>query len=401
LNLKDYISGDRFLWALVIVLLVFSFLPVYSASANLAYLNRGTGNTTKFLIKHLGHVIVGIGMLYAVHKIPSHYFKGLSILLMPIVILLLGYTAIQGNTIDGANASRWITIPGVGVQFQTSTFAFVVLMVWVARYLSNIKDKVITFKKSLLPLWLPVGIVLALVLPANFSTTLLIFLMVLLLCFIGGYPWKYLLGIVGAGVLALGLFVLTAKAFPDLFPNRVDTWISRIDSFSGNGNSDTTYQVDKAKTAIAQGKLFGEGPGKSTSKHFLPQSSSDFIYAIIIEEFGLVGGVTVVVVYLFFLFRLVVIANKSPDVFSQLLVIGVGFPIVFQALVNMSVAVNLIPVTGQTLPFISSGGTSILMSCMAVGIVLSASRKKEEQLEPSTHVAEEDMNPLDVLSEAL
>ncbi len=400
MKLREYISGDSFLWALVIILLVFSFLPVYSASANLAYLHRGTGNTTKFLVKHLGHVIVGIGMLYAVHKIPYHYFKGLSILLMPIVVLLLGYTAMQGTTMGGANASRWITIPGVGVQFQTSTFAFVVLMVWVARYLTSIKDKVISFKKSLLPLWLPVGLVLAMVLPANFSTTVLIFSMVLLLCFVGGYPKKYLLAIVGTGVVALGLFVLTAKAFPDLFPNRVDTWMSRISSFSGDGNSDTTYQIDKAKTAIANGYILGEGPGKSTSKHFLPQSSSDFIYAIIIEEFGLIGGVVVVLVYLLFLFRLVVIANKSEDVFAQLLVVGVGFPIVFQALVNMSVAVNLIPVTGQTLPFISSGGTSILMSCMAVGIVLSASRKRENNTEVQS-VPEEEMNPLDVLSEAL
>ncbi|MGB3591604.1 MAG: FtsW/RodA/SpoVE family cell cycle protein [Nonlabens sp.] len=400
MKLRDYISGDSFLWALVIVLLVFSFLPVYSASANLAYLHRGTGNTTKFLVKHLAHVIVGIGLLYAIHKIPYNYFKGLSILLLPVVVVLLGYTAVQGTTMGGANASRWITIPGVGIQFQTSTFAFVVLMVWVAKYLCSIKDRTVTFKQSLLPLWLPVGLVLALVLPANFSTTVLIFSMVLLLCFVGGYPKKYLLAIIGTGVVALGLFVLTAKAFPDLFPNRVDTWISRVATFSGEGNNDTNYQVDKAKTAIAKGYVFGEGPGKSTSKHFLPQSSSDFIYAIIIEEFGLIGGVVLLLVYLLFLFRLVVIATKAQDIFATLLVVGVGFPIVFQALVNMSVAVNLIPVTGQTLPFISSGGTSILMSCMAAGIVLSASRKNTAEIEQQT-VAVEDMNPLDVLSEAL
>lgn len=399
MKIRDYISGDSFLWALVVVLLLFSFLPVYSASSNLAYLPRGTGNTTKYLVKHFAHVVIGLGLLYAVHKVPYNYFKGLSILLLPIVIILLIYTAMQGTTMGGANAARWITIPGVGVQFQTSTFAFVVLMIWVAKYLSSIKDKVITFKESLLPLWLPVGAVLALVLPANFSTTALIFAMVLLLCFVGGYPKKYLLSIIGVGIVALGLFVLTARAFPGAFSNRVDTWASRIVTFSGEGDSDTTYQVDKAKTAIAKGFIFGEGPGKSTSKHFLPQSSSDFIYAIIIEEFGLIGGAFLLSVYMFFLFRLVIIATKADSVFGQLLVIGVGFPIVFQALVNMAVAVNLMPVTGQTLPFISSGGTSILMSCLSVGVVLSVSSKR--QLEQQTAAKEEDMNPLDVLSEAL
>lgn len=400
MKIKDYISGDRFLWALVLVLLLFSFLPVYSASTNLAYLGHGTGNTMKFLVKHFAHVVIGLFLLYAVHKIPYNYFKGLSILLLPIVVVLLIFTAVQGGTMGGANAARWITIPGVGVQFQTSTFAAVVLMVWVAKYLSSIKDKTITFKQSILPLWVPVGIVLALVLPANFSTTALIFSMVLLLCFVGGYPKRYLLSIIGVGVVVLGLFVLTAKAFPGLFPNRVDTWVSRIASFSGEGDADTTYQVDKAKTAIAKGHIFGEGPGKSTSKHFLPQSSSDFIYAIIIEEFGLIGGVFVLVVYMLFLFRLVIIATKTETVFGRLLVIGVGFPIVFQALINMAVAVNLMPVTGQTLPFISSGGTSILMSCMAVGIVLSVSKQRQEVKE-QTSPAEEEMNPLNVLSEAI
>ncbi|ARN78752.1 cell division protein FtsW [Nonlabens spongiae] len=400
MKIKDYIAGDRFLWALVLVLLLFSFLPVYSASTNLAYLGHGTGNTMKFLVKHFAHVIIGLFLLYAVHKIPYNYFKGLSILLLPIVVVLLIFTAVQGGTMGGANAARWITIPGVGVQFQTSTFAAVVLMVWVAKYLTSIKDKTITFKQSVLPLWVPVGVVLALVLPANFSTTALIFSMVLLLCFVGGYPKRYLAGILGIGVVALGLFVLTAKAFPGLFPNRVDTWVSRIASFSGEGDADTTYQVDKAKTAIAKGHIFGEGPGKSTSKHFLPQSSSDFIYAIIIEEFGLIGGVFVLMVYMLFLFRLVIIATKTETVFGRLLVIGVGFPIVFQALINMAVAVNLMPVTGQTLPFISSGGTSILMSCMAVGIVLSVSKQRQEVKEQNSP-AEEEMNPLNVLSEAI
>ncbi|KQC32819.1 cell division protein FtsW [Nonlabens sp. YIK11] len=399
MKIKDYISGDSFLWALVLILAIFSFLPVYSASSNLAYLNGGEGNTLKYVIKHFAHLVLGLGIAYTFHKIPYNYFKGLSFIMLPIVILLLIFTAFQGTEMDGANASRWIQIPIVGVGFQTSTLAAVVLMVWVARYLNAMREKVIEFKKSLLPLWLPVGLILALILPSNFSTTAILFLMVLLVCFIGGYPWKYLLAIVGSGLLVLTLFIITAKAFPDAFPNRVDTWVSRIESFSGDGTSDSEYQVDKAKTAIATGYVWGQGPGKSQQKHFLPQSSSDFIYAIIIEEFGLIGGAVVLLVYMLVLFRLVVIANKADTIFGTLLVIGVGFPIVLQALINMAVAVNLFPVTGQTLPLISSGGTSIWMTCMAIGIILSVSAKR--QAIKAQETPEEELNPLDVLSEAL
>ncbi|MEP0479318.1 MAG: FtsW/RodA/SpoVE family cell cycle protein, partial [Nonlabens sp.] len=253
MRIKNYISGDTFLWALVIILLVFSFLPVYSASANLAYIGKGTGNTTKFLVKHFGHVVIGLGLLYSVHKIPYRYFRGLSVLFLPVVIILLGYTAMQGTIMGGASASRWMTVPVIGMKFQTSTFAFVVLMAYVAKYLASIKDKVVTFKESILPLWVPVGIVLVLIVPFNLSTAVLIFAMILLICFVGGYPLKYLLAMIGVGFIALSLFVLTAKAFPGVFPNRVDTWVSRIATFGGEGDSDSTYQVERAKTAIANG----------------------------------------------------------------------------------------------------------------------------------------------------
>ncbi len=399
MKVKDYISGDSFLWALVLILAIFSFLPVYSASSNLAYLNGGEGNTLKYVIKHFAHLILGLGIAYAFHKVPYNYFKGLSFIMLPVVIVLLLFTAFQGNEMGGANANRWIQIPVIGVGFQTSTLAAVVLMIWVARYLNAMRDKVIEFKKSLLPLWLPVGVILMLILPSNFSTTAIIFLMVLVVCFIGGYPGKYLLAIVGSGLLILFLFILIAKAFPDAFPNRVDTWVSRVESFSGEGTSDSQYQVEKAKTAIATGYVWGQGPGKSQQKHFLPQSSSDFIYAIIIEEFGLIGGGVVLLVYMLVLFRLVIIANKADTIFGTLLVIGVGFPIVLQALINMAVAVNLFPVTGQTLPLLSSGGTSIWVTCMAVGIILSVSAKRQALKAQET--PQEELNPLDVLSETL
>ncbi len=302
----------------------------------------------------------------------------------------------EGTTIEGANASRWIRVPFVGVTFQTSTLAGVVLMTYVARYLSRIKDKAVTFKETLLPLWVPVFIVLALILPANFSTTAIFFSMIVMLVFIGGYPLRYLGIILGAGLIFLTLFVLGAKAFPGVFPNRVDTWISRVESFSDNKDTEADYQIEKAKIAIASGGVTGLGPGKSVQKNFLPQSSSDFIYAIIVEEFGLFGGLFLMLLYLFLLFRIVVVAHKSTSIFGKLLVIGVGLPIVFRAMINMAVAVELFPVTGQNLPLISSGGTSIWMTCLALGMVLSVSAKREIVVKE-----EKEENPLDILSEAI
>jgi cell division protein FtsW len=399
-NVFKNIQGDKSIWAIAGVLAVFSFLPVYSASSNLAYL-YGDGSTLPYLFKHLAHLLLGFAILYGVHKIPYHYFRGLSILVLPVVVVLLIVTLAQGTTIEGANASRWIRVPFVGVTFQTSTLAAVVLLAYVARYLSRIKDREVTFKETFLPLWLPVYLILALILPANFSTTAILFAMVTVLVFIGGYPIRFLAIILGTGLVALTLFVLTAKAFPGVFPNRVDTWMSRIDSFVDDEDTEADYQIEKAKIAIASGGVTGLGPGKSIQKNFLPQSSSDFIYAIIVEEFGMVGALFLMFLYMLLLFRLVVIAHKSNTMFGKLLVIGVGLPIVFQAFINMAVAVELFPVTGQTLPLISSGGTSIWMTCLALGMVLSVSAKRETQKLEVGHSEEKEENPLDVLSEAL
>jgi len=390
------IKGDRLIWAIVALLAIFSFLPVYSAASNLAY-TGGTGNTFSFFVKHFMHLFLGFAIMYGVHKIPYRYFKGLSLVMIPIVLILLIVTMFQGMTIEGANASRWIQIPIVGMSFQTSTLASVVLMVYIARYLSKIKDKEITFKASILPLWMPVFIILMLILPANFSTAAIMFVMVCMLVFFGGYPIRYLLLIIGSGIIGLVFFVLIAKAFPEAMPNRVDTWMSRIESFTNGEDSESDYQIEKAKIAIASGGIQGVGPGKSIQKNFLPQSSSDFIFAIIIEEYGLIGGLSLIVLYMWLLFRIVIVAQKSDTIFGKLLVLGVGLPIVFQALINMGVAVELFPVTGQTLPLISSGGTSIWMTCLAIGIILSVSAKREEIKEFEIN---ED-NPLEILSETI
>ena len=393
-NIFTQIKGDRAIWAIATLLAIFSFLPVYSAASNLA--DSGGTNTLSFLVKHFMHLALGFAIMFGVHKVPYKYFRGLSMIMLPIVLVLLGITMLQGTTIDGANASRWIQIPIVNMSFQTSTLAAVVLMVYVARYLSKIKDKEVNFKETVLPLWGPVFLILLLILPANFSTTAIIFSMVMMLTFIGGYPVKYLVIIIGTGLLALTMFILVAKAFPDAMPNRVDTWISRIENFANGEDTEADYQIEKAKIAIATG-ISPLGPGKSVQKNFLPQSSSDFIFAIIIEEYGLFGGVFLLILYSWLLFRIVIVSQKSDTIFGKLLVLGVGLPIVFQALINMAVAVDLFPVTGQTLPLISSGGTSIWMTCLAIGIILSVSAKREEIKEQE----ETEENPLDILSEAI
>lgn len=377
-QLIGYLKGDKGIWSFVALLALFSFMPVFSASSNLAYLGHGTGNTLGYLMKHFGHICFGFGIIYVFHKVPYLYFRSISKWFLPVVWVVLAITMIKGKVIGGANASRWIQIPFVGISFQPSTFAALVLFVFVARYLSKTRENPINFVESLKELWGPVFITLAFILPSNFSTTALIFAMVLMLVFIGKYPIKYIALIMGSGFLALLFFILVAKAFPDSFENRVDTWQSRIESFFSNKPGEDDYQIEKAKIAIASGKIYGLGPGKSIQKNFLPQSSSDFIYAIIIEEYGLIGGLGVLLLYLLLMFRFVVASHKANTLFGKLVVIGLGFPIIFQAMINMAVAVELLPVTGQTLPLISSGGTSIWITCIALGIIIGVTKKEEE-----------------------
>ncbi len=368
------IQGDRTLWVIAVLLALFSLLPVYSASSNIAFL-YGTGNTLGMLTRHGMHLVLGLILMYAAHKIPYRHFGPLSLLLLPFAILLLVYTLFQGHSV--ANASRWIQIPLLGWTFQTSAFASIVLMVYISRYLSKADpEKLKSLKKSALPLLGPIFIVCGLILPANFSTAALIFTVSMLLLFIGGYPLKNLFIILGSGLVAFLLFILLVMAFPNI-SNRVETWKARIEAYS-SGNSEENYQVTKAKMAIAEGRVFGKGPGKSIQKNFLPQSNSDFIYAVIVEEFGTFGGVMLVFFYTWLLIRVLVISTRSATKFGMLLAIGTGFVILIQAFVNLGVAVNLLPVTGQTLPLVSAGGSSIWMTCLAIGIILSVSRGKKE-----------------------
>ena len=399
-NTKNIILGDRVLWLALALLSIFSFLPVFSASSNLTYV-VGQGTPWSHLLKHFIVLLFGFGLMYGLHKIPYQYFKGISILALPLIILLLIYTASQGNLIAGANANRWIRIPIVGLSFQTSTLASILLLAYVAHLMSKDNPKLYRLKTSILPLWLPVFLVILLILPANLSTSALLFFMVLILVFLGGYPIRYLLGMLGMGLLMALLFVLIAKAYPDWVPNRIDTWISRIENFNSAEDNGGNYQIERAKTAIATGGLLGLGAGKSVMKNFLPQSSSDFIYAIIVEEFGLVGGTALILLYLVVLFRIVVIAHKSDTVYGKLLVLGLGLPIIIQAFVNMAVALQVFPVTGQTLPLISSGGTAAWMTCIAFGMILSVSAGQKVESDGLEDSEDKNENPLTILSETI
>jgi len=393
----NLIKGDKVLWGILALLAIFSFLPVFSASSNLVYV-VGRGSPWGYLVKHFVILVIGFILMYSVHKIPYFYFKGISILMLPVVLILLLYTASQGTVIDGANASRWIKIPIIGLSFQTSTLAAVVLMIFTANHLAKPNLRQIKFSQSLLQLWLPVLGVVLLIFPSNLSTAALLFTMVIILAFIAHYPMRYLLTICGMGLAFVLLFFLLVKAFPSSFPNRIDTWVNRIENFSSGKSTDGNYQVARAKTAIVSGKIFGLGAGKSRMKNFLPQSSSDFIYAIIVEEFGLIGGIGLIVLYMLLLFRVVVIAHNTHNLFGKLTVIGLGIPIIFQAFINIGVALQVLPVTGQNLPMISSGGTSAWMTCIAMGVILSISVKRDTD-EVNEEGQEQINNPIHILSE--
>ncbi len=378
------ISGDRQLWVYTILLMLFSFWIVYSASSNLANI-YGKTSPVFFGVKHFIHVAIGFLIIFFTHRFNPKYFSHFSRLAMPIIIVVLLFTLTRGYTMGGANASRWIYLPGLG-SVQPSTIAFVLLMMFTARFLGKNDLNKISFSQSIKSFWIWVFAVVGLILPANLSTAVLVFSMVILLTVIAGYPFKDLFKVFGIGFLALVMLILVLKAFPNKFSNRLDTWQSRIESFFQAPQQeqslridDKQYQATQAKIAIAKGGLFGFRPGKSVQKNFLPQSVSDFIYAIIIEEYSLTGGLIIIFLYLLLGLRFFFIAKKTDNKYYKLLVLGVGLPIIVQAFANMAVAVGLFPVTGQPLPLLSSGGTAIWMSSFAIGVILSVSRDTEQK----------------------
>ena len=371
MSLISKLKGDKVVWFVVLALSLFSFLPIFSASSNF-----GINFIFSNLFKHVAIIIIGILIMYTTHLIDYKYLKGLSKIILPLIIILLIFTAFQGNEIEGANASRWINIPLIGISFQPSALASIFLLIYISNFLSKNINKKLDFKSSFVPLWLPILLVVMLILPSNFSTALMIFFMVLTILFLGQYPFKYISSIILAGIFIASLFVLLAKNYPDLVPNRIDTWANRIENYINPNLSESGYQINRAKAAIANGSLFGVGAGKSSMKYILPQSTSDFIFSIVTEEYGLVVAILILFLYLILLFRIIIISYKSTSIFGKLIALSVGLPVVFQAFINMGVAVQLIPVTGQPLPLISMGGTSIWTTFLAFGILLSVSSKK-------------------------
>lgn len=370
--LFKYIKGDKVIWATVVLLSLLSVLVVYSAVVALAYRYKG-GDTGAFLIKHVFIVSTGLLLMYLMHRVKYNYFSRISQVALYIAAPLLLYTLLNG--ISAGEASRWIAIPGTSLTFQTSDFAKLALISYIARMLSLKQNKMKDFKGAFLPIVIPIAVICGLILPANFSTAALLFLTCFALMFVGRVDAKYLLMLTGSGIVVVVLIILLVFNFPNAIP-RGATWKARIESFS-SGDTKGNFQAEQAKIAIASGGLIGKGPGNSMQRNFLPQASSDFIFAILIEEWGLVTAVLIVFLYLVLLFRGVRIANRSKRTFGSLLAIGLTFNLVFQAMINMAVAVNLLPVTGQPLPLISMGGTSIWFTSIAIGIILSVSRETE------------------------
>ena len=373
MSLIGSLKGDKIIWIVVLSLSIFSFLPVYSASSNF-----GVNLIFSSVFKHVAIIFIGIIIMYATHLIDYKYLRGLSLIILPLAILLLFITALQGNEIDGANASRWISIPLINISFQPSSIASIFLLIYISNYISKNREKKLNFSNSFVKLWLPILLVVMLVLPSNFSTAFMIFSLCLILIFIGQYPIKNILLIVLSIVILATSFVGLSKKYPEMLPNRVDTWSNRIENFINPSiDNDANYQINRAKAAIARGSLFGVGAGKSSMKYILPQSTSDFIFSIITEEYGLFVSIIILLLYIILLFRIVIIAYKAKNSFGQLVSLAVGLPIVFQALINMGVAVQLFPVTGQPLPLISTGGTSIWTTFFAFGVLLSVSRNNQ------------------------
>src|SRR5688572_19775960 len=391
-NLLSKTKGDKVIWALVILLVLVSLLVVYSATGSLAY-KMYKGNTEIYLFKQIAFIILGIGVIYFAHRVNYTIWSKVAQVIFLLSIPLLIYTLFFGVRMN--EGSRWIRLPIINMTMQTSDLAKLALFMYVSRQISKRQNTIKDFKQGFLPLIIPVGLVCALIAPANLSTALLLGASCLLLFFIGRANTKHLLITVGIACIPIVILIIAAvvrhnsggdeltgskKTSSGLFA-RADTWINRVEGFmygSKQSIDDDAYQVTQAKIAIAKGGLVGVGPGNSTQRDFLPQAYNDFIYPIIMEEYGLIGGAFILFIYLVFLWRSIRIFKRCPYAFGAFLALGLSFTLVIQAVANMAVSVNLFPVTGVTLPLVSMGGSSFLFTCFAIGIILSVARNVEQ-----------------------
>lgn len=366
-NLKTELKGDRVIWVLISLMTLVSLLGVYSSTGSLSHKEQG-GNTEYYLVKQGFIVLFGFFIMYVLHRLHYLRFHRIAPFLFIVAIPLLIFTLLFG--VDINSARRWIEIPILGFTFQSSDFARLALILYLARTISSKQSNIKDFKSAFLPLILPVIIICFLIAPADLSTALLLFSSCIAMMFVGRVAVKYILMLIVLAIIAFSILILLGHFFPDMV--RLATWIERIREFTTD--SDGGFQVQQSKVAIANGGFFGMGPGQSIQRNFLPSSYADFIYAILVEEYGLLGGLFVISLYLGFFFRITRLVTKSTKAFGAMVVTGLGFSFVFQAFINIAVATHLVPVTGVTLPMISLGGTSIIMNCISLGIILSVSK---------------------------
>lgn len=371
---SKYLRGDLVIWTVCLLLALVSIPAVYSGISSLAY-KYTDGNTFHYLIKHGIMLVTGFAVMFAMHRINYRRFAQVSQVAVWVAVVLLVLTLMLGVNLN--EASRWLKIPFINQNFQTSDFAKIALVTYVSRLLTIKRGEIRDFKRGLLPILAPIVLVCFLILPANFSTAALLFLVCFTLLYVGGVPFRHLALVVGTAAAGFAILLSVASTMPDVLP-RMATWKKRITSFE-SGESEANYQVEHAMMAINSGGVLPSGPGTGDSRNYLPHPYSDMIYAFIIEEYGsLAGGCGIVLLYLIFLYRCMRIARDCKREFGAFLVLGLSFLIGFQAFINIGVAVNLIPVTGQPLPLVSMGGTSIWFTCMAIGMILSVSRSVYE-----------------------
>ncbi len=385
-------KGDKVIWALVLLLVLVSLLAVYSATGSLAY-KMYRGNTEVYLFKQIAFIAIGFCVIYFAHRVNYTIYSRVAKILFLLSIPLLLYTLFFGVTLN--EGSRWIRLPIINLTMQTSDLAKLGLFMFLARLLSRKQNKIKDFKKGFLPVIIPVTATCMLIAPANLSTALLLGASCMVLLFIGRVSTKHLLLTMGVAIIPVVFLIMaavikhksggeeevTSKEKSSRVTARFTTWVSRVEHFIYGGkdaDNDNLYQVNQAKIAIAKGGLLGAGPGNSEQRNFLPQAYNDFIYAIIIEEYGLVGGALIIFIYLVFLYRSIRLFKKCPYAFGAFLALGLSFTLVLQAMANMAVNVNLFPVTGVTLPLVSMGGSSFLFTCLSIGIILSVARNVEQ-----------------------
>jgi len=368
---RKILQGDRVIWMVVILLSFLSLLAVYSSTGTLAYKYQ-QGNTVYYVMKHLIILALGFVLMILAHKVKYTYYSRIFQVTLYIAILLLVITLLFGKDVN--DAKRALELP-FGLTFQASDLAKLTLIIYLARILTKKQDALNDFKSLFVPVMVPIIVVCGLILPSNLSTAVMLFVTSLVLLFIGRIRWVNILKLIGIAVAAFVIFIGILMLLPESKQGRLKTWENRMESFFSGEEEEEEDQVVQSKIAVVSGGIFGKMPGNSTQRNFLSHPYSDFIFAIIIEEYGLIGGSFVVLLYMILLFRAVRIVIKSPRTFGAFLTIGVAFSLVFQALINMGVAVNLLPVTGQPLPLVSMGGTSIWFTSLSIGIILSVSRE--------------------------